>query len=107
MDTSDAIGPRLTHTVIKPGDGSVVIALDGELDIATADQLGAAVADAVSSVGTCLVVDAEHLRFADSTAIALWVDWSRQVPKVEIRNPRPMVRRVIESMGLMNILNPS
>ncbi len=107
MVEPDSLETRLTHTVVTPGDGSVVIVLDGELDIATADELSAAVADAVSSVGTRLVVDAERLRFADSTAIALWVDWSRQVPKIEIRNPRPMVRRVIESMGLTKILNPS
>jgi anti-anti-sigma factor len=99
--------PRLTHEIITPGDGSVVIVLDGELDLATTNQLNAAVQDAIASVSTCLVVDAERLLFADSSAIALWVNWSSRVPKIEIRNPRLIVRRVIDMMGLTATLNPS
>jgi anti-sigma B factor antagonist len=107
MVESDNSEPRLAHTLTVPGDGSVVVALDGELDIATADQLNVAVEGALASVSTCLVVDAEHLAFADTSAIALWVKWSRQVPRLEIHHPRPMVRRVIETMGLRDVLNPS
>jgi anti-anti-sigma factor len=99
--------PRLTHEVITPGDGSVVIVLDGELDLATTHQLNAAVEQAIASVSTCLVVDVERLLFADSSAIALWVSWSSRVPKIEIRNPRLIVRRVIDMMGLTEVLNPS
>jgi anti-anti-sigma factor len=99
--------PRLSHEVITPGDGSVMIVLEGELDLATTGQLNAAVKDAIASVRTCLIVDVEHLQFADSSAIALWVGWSSQVPKIEIRNPRLIVRRVIEMMGLAATLNPS
>jgi anti-anti-sigma factor len=107
MAESDTSQPELTHTIITPGDGSVVIALDGELDIATADELNAAVESALAAVTTCLVVDVERLGFADSSAIALWVKWSLRVPRVEIRNARPIVRRVIETMGLTTTLNPS
>jgi len=107
MGEIDAPPPRLTHTVLAPNGGSVVIVLDGELDIATCDQLNAAVEDAIASVTDCLVIDAERLLFADSSGIALWVNWSRRVPRVEVRNPRPMVRRVIETMGLSETLNPS
>ena len=107
MGESDELTPRLSHTVVRPGDGSVVVALDGELDIATSDELDAAVSDAITGEITRLVVDAARLRFADSSAIALWVSWSRRVPRLEIRNPSPMVRRVIETMGLTKVLNPS
>jgi anti-anti-sigma factor len=107
MDELEAPGPRLTHTVVTPGDGSVVVVLDGELDIATAEQLNAQVEDAIGGVSTCLVVDVERLRFADSSALALWVSWSLRVPTMEIRNPRPIVRRVIETMGLAKTLNLS
>ena len=98
---------RLSHRVLVPGDGSVVVVLDGELDIATTHELSRAVKEAVASVRTCLVIDAARLQFADSSALALWVKWSYEVPKIEIRNPQPMVRRVIETMGLTEILNPS
>ena len=108
MEELDPVAPpRLVHEVITPGDGSVVIVLEGELDLATTGRLSAAVGDALASVSTCLVVDVERLQFADSSAIALWVNWSSQVPKIEIRNPRLMVRRVIDMMGLTETLNPS
>lgn len=107
MGELEASRPRLTHTVITPGDGSVVVVLDGELDIATAEQLNAKVEDAIGAVSTCLVVDVERLRFADSSALALWVSWSLRVPKIELRNPQPIVRRVIETMGLTQTLNLS
>ena len=101
--------PELTlrHSVAAGEDGSVVVALEGELDLATTEQLGAAVEDAIASVTGTLVVDVEKLRFADSSAIALWVSWSQRVPRLEIRNPQPMILRVIQAMGLVSKLNPS
>ncbi len=99
--------PRLTHELITPGDGSLVIVLVGELDLATTGPLNAAVTEAIAGVTTSLIVDVERLQFADSSAIALWVSWSSRVPKIEIRNPRLMVRRVIDMMGLTSTLNPS
>jgi anti-sigma B factor antagonist len=107
MGELEASQPRLTHAVVTPGDGSVVVVLDGELDIATAEQLNAEVEDAIRAVRTCLVIDVQQLRFADSSALALWVAWSLQVPKIEIRNPRPTIRRMIEIMGLTKTLNLS
>ena len=107
MDELDSPPPRLLHEVITPGDGSVVVVLEGELDLATTQRLNAAVQDAIALVTTCLVVDVERLEFADSSAIALWVNWSNRVPRIEIRKPRLMVRRVIEMMGLAEVLNPS
>lgn len=97
---------RLSHRVVDPGDGNVVVLLDGELDMATSEQLRAALSDVIPSVSGTLVLDTEQLRFADSSALALWVSWSKQVPRLEIHKPRPMVRRVIEAMGLTAILNP-
>ena len=53
------------------------------------------------------MLDLEHLSFADSSAIALWVKWSQRVPRVEVHNAKPMIRRVIDAMGLTTKLNPS
>ena len=101
--------PELTlrHSIAAGEDGSVVVALEGELDLATTEQLSAAVEDAIASVTGTLVVDVEKLRFADSSALALWVSWSQRVPRLEIRNPRPMILRVIQAMGLVSKLNPT
>jgi hypothetical protein len=40
------------------------------------------------------------LDFADSSAIALFVRWANRVRRIEIREPSPLLRRVIERMGL-------
>jgi anti-anti-sigma factor len=105
MGESEAVG--LNHTIVAPGDGSVLVTLDGELDIGTVESLGAAVTAELAAVETTLVVDTEQLRFVDSSGIALWVGWSQSVPRIEIRNAGPLVLRVIQTMGLAEILNPS
>ena len=40
------------------------------------------------------------LRFADSSALALWVRWAGSVGSIELRHCSPLLRRVIETMGL-------
>jgi anti-anti-sigma factor len=99
--------PLTRHTVADLGDGSFVVGLEGELDLSTTDELRAALERTIASVTGTLVVDVAQLRFADSSAIALWVSWSQRVPKLEIRNPPPMILRVIQAMGLTEKLNPS
>ena len=101
--------PELTlrHQVAPGNDGNVTVVLEGELDLATAEKLGAEVDATIASVTGTLIVDVAGLRFADSSAIALWVGWSQRVPRLEIRNPQPMILRVIQAMGLATQLNPS
>ncbi len=103
----EADRPVMRHTVTDLGDGSFLVALEGELDLSMTDELRTAVEDTVAAVTGTLVVDVARLRFADSSAIALWVSWSQRVPKLEIRNPPPMIARVIQAMGLTKKLNPS
>jgi anti-sigma B factor antagonist len=105
MGESEAI--RLSYTVTSLGDGDVVVALDGELDISTVEPLGATVAEALPRVEARLIVDVSRLQFVDSSGIALWVGWSRAVPRIEILAASPLVLRVIQTMGLTEILNPS
>jgi anti-anti-sigma factor len=99
-------GPRLSHRIVSNADGRVVLALGGELDMSSVDELRTAVEDTVAAATNLLVLDIEQLRFADSSALALWVNWSRRVPRVEVHNARPIIRRVIEAMGLTTRLNP-
>jgi anti-anti-sigma factor len=99
--------PRLNHRVVSNADGRVVLALAGELDMATVEGLGAVLDDTVAAATDVLVLDLEQVTFADSSAIALWVSWSQRVPRLEVRNAKPMIRRVIEAMGLTTKLNPS
>jgi hypothetical protein len=51
-----------------------------------------------------VVIDVHDLQFADSSAIALWVQWAGAVPEMELRDAPPLLRRVVETMGLTETL---
>jgi anti-anti-sigma factor len=103
----DTDQPLTRHTVTEIGGGSVRLTLAGELDLSVTDELRTTLEDTISSVTGTLEVDIAELRFADSSAIALWVGWSQVVPRLEIHNAPPMILRVIQAMGLTKTLNPS
>lgn len=52
-----------------------------------------------------LVVEMSGLEFMDSSGLALLASVARKVPEVELRDPSPIVRRLIELTGLAGILN--
>jgi anti-anti-sigma factor len=95
----------MTFDVAESADGTVTVRLAGELDITNIDALASAVAPAIERGPQRLVVDVSELRFADSSAIALWVHWAGAVPEIELRDVPPLLRRVVESMGLAETLN--
>jgi anti-anti-sigma factor len=80
--------------------GTATVTLRGELDVASVDALEAAVAPVIERGARRLVLDVGELRFADSSAIALWVRWATSVEQVELRDPSPLLRKVVSSMGL-------
>jgi anti-anti-sigma factor len=81
-------------------DGTVLVALSGELDLGNIDAIDAAVASALADRPEHLVIDAAELTFADSSAIALWLRWAGTVSRLELRDPSPLLRRVVTRMGL-------
>jgi anti-anti-sigma factor len=93
FDLADSDGDDLTVTI------------SGELDITNVDALESAVGSALEQHHGRLVVELAGLRFADSSAIALWVRWSTAVHEIELRDVSPILRRVINSMGLADTLN--
>jgi anti-anti-sigma factor len=94
----------MTFDVVEADDRTVTVSVSGELDITNVDTLGSAVAPAIEREPSRLIVDAGELRFADSSAIALWVQWATEVPEIVLRDPSPLLRRVVETMGLTNML---
>jgi len=92
-----------TFDVVE-GDGTVTVTVCGELDITNVEALGSAVAPAIEHEPSRLVLNARELRFADSSAIALWVQWATEVPEIELRDASPLLRRVVETMGLTETL---
>lgn len=94
----------MTFHVVDIDDRTVQITLSGELDITNVDRLAAGVAPALERGPESLLVDVGDLRFADSSAIALWVQWATTVPDIQLRDVPPLLRRVVESMGLSGTL---
>jgi anti-anti-sigma factor len=65
----EADGPPAAGVTRENGSGVEVVRFAGELDIATADELGVALTSAVES-GAPVVVDLARCTFIDSTGIA-------------------------------------
>jgi anti-anti-sigma factor len=90
---------------VEESGGTLTVTLSGELDITNVDPLASAVGPALERNPQRMVVNVADLRFADSSAIALWVRWASAVPELELRDVSPLLRRVVESMGLAETLN--
>ena len=95
---------QMSFDLNHAGDG-LTVTINGELDITNVDALEAAVGSALERHPERLIVELSGLRFADSSAIAVWVRWSTAVHRIELRDVSPILRRVIDSMGLADTLN--
>jgi anti-anti-sigma factor len=94
----------MTFDVAEVGDRTVKVTLGGELDITNVEAVASAVAPALEHEPEHLIIEVRDLRFADSSAIALWVQWATSVPDIELREVSPLLRRVVDSMGLSQTL---
>ena len=94
----------MTFDLAEAPDGGLIVKVAGELDITNVDALDSVVAPALERRPQRLVVDAHDLHFADSSAIALLVQWSGCVREIELRDAPPLLRRVVETMGLTQTL---
>jgi anti-anti-sigma factor len=104
----EKLGPepaRVEFDVVTGSSREVIVTIHGELDITAVDDLRDQVEPLLERGSARLIVDVSHVRFADSSAIALWVRWSTSVPAIELRDVSPILRRVIDSMGLAGTLN--
>jgi anti-anti-sigma factor len=102
LDAEDRV--PMTFDVAQGADGSLVVTVTGELDITNVEALAAAVAPALERRPRRVIIDVHDLQFADSSAIALWVQWAGAGPEIELREAPPLLRRVIETMGLTQTL---
>ena len=93
----------MSFDLAEASDG-LTVTVSGELDITNVDQLDSVVAPALQRSPRRLVVDVHGLRFADSSAIALLVQWASAVDEIELRDAPALLRRVIETMGLSQTL---
>lgn len=96
----------LTITV-RSTRGVQVIAIQGELDLATADALSTQLAE---TSGSLVVVDLVDLSFMDSSGISCLVMAKTQMGSdgrtLILTRPQPRVERTLEIVGLVDWLTP-
>jgi anti-sigma B factor antagonist len=104
MAELDPVGQALVVVQVREENGLPIICLSGELDITGIGQARAAIDAAIASHPGRVVLDASGLEYMDSSGIALLVWTARKTHEVQIRNPSPVVQRLIEVTGLSEIL---
>ncbi len=83
--------------------GAQIVILRGELDSSNASSLQDAVASIVAQRPERLIFDLAGLSFMDSAGIAVLINTTKQT-SVSLRNPSPIIRRVLEATGLTGVL---
>jgi anti-sigma B factor antagonist len=96
---------RMSLTIgVDERDSLAVVALDGELDLATAPALATAIDEQVGQGRVNIVLDLTKLSFCDSAGLRVFVRYRRQLEEAGgrfvVAAPTPMVRRVLEISGL-------
>jgi anti-sigma B factor antagonist len=84
--------------------GVPVVSLAGELDSSNVGTLDAAMASVTAEHPKQLIFDLGALRFMDSAGIAVLVRAAAEVDTLQIHDPSPIVRRIIEVTGLSGVL---
>jgi anti-anti-sigma factor len=106
-DPLDALGavPDPLATVersVEP-EGTVVLALRGEVDVSNASYVRGEVTSAIAEVPAHLVFDLADLGFMDSSGLAILLAAAKSVP-VRLRNPSESIVRLVELTGLSTVL---
>jgi anti-sigma B factor antagonist len=88
----------------REDSGALVVRVTGEVDMSNAGKVRAVV-DGVTGTGVDrLIFDLGGLEFIDSSGLAVLLAAAQKVPSVQLRNPSPIVRRVVEVTGLSETL---
>jgi anti-sigma B factor antagonist len=90
---------------VRDENGTAVIGLSGDLDMTSLKQARAAIDAALASHPRRVILDASGLDYMDSSGIALLARVTQMTHEVQVRNPTPIVRQLIELTGLSQILH--
>jgi anti-sigma B factor antagonist len=110
MFSQDSPGSEpLFRVVVTRSDAEAVVALTGELDLASAPYLRDCLGTLAEEGVTQIVLDLTDLDFVDSTGLSVLVmDFHRTRAaggSTTIRNPNPSVTRVLEITGLASVFS--
>jgi anti-sigma B factor antagonist len=93
--------PDMIVTATTDEGSAPVIALAGELDLASVEAARAGIGAHLTDDPARVTFDLEKLTFMDSSGIALLVQISNDVGDVRLINVTPIVHRVLEATGLL------
>lgn len=101
------MAPTLINT-LRGSDGTIVVEIRGEVDVASADRLRRVLLDAALSRPIAVIVDLLYVTFIDSTGIgALAAGYNSAhaygVP-FEVRQARPFILTQLRQTGLYDVL---
>ena len=88
---------------VESRNGAVVVQLAGELDLYNAEEIRAALAEAIASRPRCVVVDLAEVEFIDSTALGVLIEARTRMPNRRgflLAAPGLETRRALEISGL-------
>jgi len=97
-------GVHASVDAARDPSGALVVKLSGEIDMSNADSLGRAFDELVVPGTDNVVIDLTALDFMDSSGIAMLLRVTADVDTVHLRNPSKVIRRIIESTGLGDVL---
>jgi anti-sigma B factor antagonist len=100
------VGDCEFHRNVTQVNGATVVALCGELDVASSQELSDELAELIEGGTTDLVIDLAQLAFIDSTGLSAILRANRSLERghLVLREPSPMVRQVLEISGLTGAL---
>jgi anti-sigma B factor antagonist len=101
---SDLDGAEASVEHWREGPGVLVVRITGEVDMSNAASVQEAVDQVTGTDVEHLVFDLGGLEFIDSSGLAVLLAAAQKVPSVRLRNPSPIVRRVVEVTGLSETL---
>lgn len=84
--------------------GSPIVILSGELDTSNVAALEATMSSVTTQTPRRVTFDLTALEFMDSAGIAVLINTAAKVSEVLLRQPSPIIRRVLETTGLSSVL---
>jgi len=108
MKETTGTAELLQWSVSASSGREVVVALEGELDLANADALGEVLQEVLDGKPVKLTVDLASLSFLDSTALRCLVRAAQAAAKVgcrlAVRNQTGIAARVLQLCGVDEVL---
>jgi anti-anti-sigma factor len=103
MELSDSEAECAFESAVA-ANGAVTVRLLGEVDLSNVSNLRSGLEPLLDAKPNELVFDLADLTFVDSSGLAFLVETATRVSDLKVRNPSPLVRRIIEGTGLSHVL---